>query len=449
MQYDMYGRPYVEKITEAREYRILDRSPNWAAMSGWQVYQKRVNLFYKAEKNLYYLPPKYRKGKKDWIDKKIEQKKEIFELREGQKKSVEFVKENPWYSILIDSMVGTGKTVQMLGIVNMYKCKTIITAPSKAICAGIKNTFEPYFDVAVLDWKGVRKRFEQGNLPDIIVCHRQTAVNCWDIINNWEYELLLNDEQHHLSDGMKYICNTFKGKLGIVGFTWTPFRKEMEKEDFYHYFNDIYGTGLASLPVRVGTYVYKHDYTMEEYIKATEWVNPESPEVLRNLINANEERIQELKKVLKDLYFKKGFKRIMVFVDRRVYIERLQKEFPKALVIHWDSDKERVIEEAKSKDEFLLFGMVTASWEWFDVPSIQCWVLFYSTSWKGSIEQMVGRSRRFHWDKKYGYRVDFQDIGRVWENEYKKNFGAKNRASIYKENKREIFNWQEFLEDGI
>jgi hypothetical protein len=108
----------------------------------------------------------------------------------------------------------------------------------------------------------------------------------------------------------------------------------MEKEDFYHYFNDIYGTGLASLPVRVATYKYKHNYSTEDYIKACEGLAPESPEVLRNLINSNEERIEELKKVLKDLYFKKGFKRIMVFVDRRTYIERLQKEFPKALVIH-------------------------------------------------------------------------------------------------------------------
>lgn len=449
MQYDMYGRPFVESIKEAREYRILDRSPNWAAMSGWQVYQKRVNLFYKTEKNLYYMPPRYRRGRETSTDNKIKQKKEIFELREGQKKSVEFVKNNPWYSILIDSMVGTGKTVQMLGIVNMYKCKTIITAPSKAICAGIKNTFEPYFDVEVLTWTGIRKRIGQNNLPDIIVCHRQTAVNCWDLINDWGYELLLNDEQHHLSDGMKYICNTFKGKLGIVGFTWTPFRKEMEKEDFYHYFNDIYDTGLASLPVRVATYTYKHDYSTEEYIKATEWINPESPEVFRNLLINNDERVEELKKVIKDLYFKKRFKRIMIFVDRRSYIERLQREFPKALVIHWDTNKEKVIEEAKSRDEFLLLGMVSASWEWFDVPSIQCWVLFYSTSWKGSIEQMVGRARRFHWDKEYGYRVDFQDIGRVGDNDYKRNFGSKYRLKIYKDNGREVFNWQEFLKDGI
>ena len=449
MQYDMYGRPFVESIKEAREYRILDRSPNWAAMSGWQVYQKRVNLFYKAEKNLYYMPPRYRKGRETSTDNKIKQKKEIFELREGQKKSVEFVKNNPWYSLLIDSMVGTGKTVQMLGIVDMYKCKTIITAPSKAICAGIKNTFEPYFDVEVLTWTGIRKRIGKNNLPDIIVCHRQTAVNCWDLINDWGYELLLNDEQHHLSDGMKYICNTFKGKLGIVGFTWTPFRKEMEKEDFYHYFNDIYGTGLASLPVRVGTYTYKHDYSTEDYIKATEWINPESPEVFRNLLINNDERVEELKKVIKDLYFKKRFKRIMIFVDRRSYIERLQKEFPKALVIHWDTNKEKVIEEAKSRDEFLLLGMVSASWEWFDVPSIQCWVLFYSTSWKGSIEQMVGRARRFNWDKEYGYRVDFQDIGRVGDNDYKRNFGSKHRLKIYKDNQREVFNWQEFLKDGI
>lgn len=434
MLYDKYNRPYVTTIKEANNYRILDRSPNWAAISGWQVYQKWVKLYYKVDKNLYLLPPKYRRVKNFVNDNPIQQKQEIFELREGQKKSVECVMDNlskNAYSILIDSMVGTGKTVQMLGIVSKYKCKTIITAPSKAICIGIKNTFDPYFDVDVLDWSEIRKRHKQWKLPDIIVCHRQSAVNCWDIINNWEYHLLLNDEQHHLSDWMKNICNTFKGGLWIVWFTGTPFRKEMNKNDFYNYFNIIYDTGLKSLGVKILTYKYTCNYWLEEFMKASEWLSPESPEVYRRLFANNEDRNNELLKLVRYLYFNRWFKRMMIFVDRRESLEKINELFPKAYVIHWDVDKEEVINKVKPLDEFLLIWMVTASWEWFDVPSIQCWVLFYSTSREWSLIQMMWRTQRFSWDKKFWYWVDFQDYSKIEPNKYIKSFWAKERIKLY------------------
>ena len=130
---------------------------------------------------------------------------------------------------------------------------------------------------------------------------------------------------------------------------------------------------------------------------------------MRRLVNANDDKIFDLKNVVSTLYHKCWFKKIMVFVDRREYQEHIKElVFPNAVLINWDTDKEKVLEELKTKDQFLIIWMVSASWEWFDVPGIECWILFFSTAWMGSIEQMVGRAKRFSEWKEYAYRVDIR-----------------------------------------
>ena len=76
--------------------------------------------------------------------------------------------------------------------------------------------------------------------------------------------------------------------------------------------------------------------------------------------------------------------------------------------------------------------MVTASWEWFDVPGIECWILFFSTAWMGSIEQMVGRAKRFSEWKEYAYRVDIQESSKIEPDQYKW-FGQWERLKFYAE----------------
>lgn len=126
------------------------------------------------------------------------------------------------------------------------------------------------------------------------------------------------------------------------------------------------------------------------------------------------------------------FKKIMVFVDRRDYQDKVASLFKNCLLINWDTDKEQVIQQANTMDEFLIIGMLTASWEGLDIPWVEVWVLFFSTSREGSLEQMVWRAKRFAWSKEKAYRIDFQDIS-IIEPDTKKDFWAKRRLKYYKE----------------
>lgn len=427
---------YTLDRNEAYKYRFEDRSPNrWAKVSG-QVYVKYVKLFHFDKKERkYWLPPVTWWNRKAmmgfWQEIHVDP---IMKLWEWQQKTIDYCSRSfsQWVSsILVVSETATGKSIQMLGLVAKFKCKTLIVVPSEAIGVWLEDKLSPYCDAKYLNWDKIRKAFDKLQMPDVLITHRQSAVNCWDMIN-WSYDLMLNDEQHHLSDWMKMMCNTWKWRW-IIWLTWTPFRKEMTKEDFLLYFQKIYDTGLKSLPVRVLTHKYRHRYTMDDFMKASEGLEPESPEVLRRLVNANDDKIFDLKNVVSTLYHKCWFKKIMVFVDRREYQEHIKElVFPNAVLINWDTDKEKVLEELKTKDQFLIIWMVSASWEWFDVPGIECWILFFSTAWMGSIEQMVGRAKRFSEWKEYAYRVDIQESSTI-EPDQHKWFGQWERMKFYAE----------------
>lgn len=340
-------------------------------------------------------------------------------------------------SALVISPVWSGKSIQMLGLVSLLRTKTLITVPSEAIGQGIYDKFKDYCDIEFLNGAKIRAYYKKnGRLPDVLVVHRQSVVNCYDLLNGY-YDLLINDEQHHLSDGMKMICNMWKWKW-IVGFTGTPFRKEMEREDFEQwYFDFIYDTGLESLPVQVFTHKFRHTYSAKDFLNASEGLNPEAPEVQRRLLNSNPKRIEELKKVIKKLYFELGFRKIMVFVDRREYQEEIAKYFSNPILINWDSNKKEVLDKMASEDQYLAIGIVWASWEGFDAPWVEIGILFYSTKWEGSLEQMIGRARRFWKWKTKAYWLDFQDYSMI-EPSLRKNFWASQRVKYYKERWRDV-----------
>lgn len=433
--------------TEAYKHRFPDRTPNWWAKK-WQVYTKRVKLYhFDGKTRRYWLPPVTWWDRKAivWFGPQIHIEP-IMQLWEWQQEAIDYCSRSfgQWVSsILIVSGTWTGKSIMMLWLVDKFKCKTLITVPSDAIGQGLQDKLEKYCDAKYLSWAKIRHAWEKQQLPDVLITHRQSAVNCWEIIN-WSYDLMLNDEQHHLSDWMKMLCNTWQWRW-IIWLTWTPFRKEMDKEDFKRYFQKIYDTWMEALPVKVLTHKYHHVYTMWDFMKASEWLEPESPEVLRRLVNANDDKILDLKKVVWLLYHKLWFKKLMVFVDRREYQEHIKElAFPNAILINWDSDKEKILDELKTKDEFLIIWMVTASGEWFDVPGIECWILFFSTAWAWSIEQMVGRARRYSWDKEYAFRVDIQESSKI-EPDTRKWFGQWERMKYYKERWREIVKLEDYV----
>ena len=151
--------------------------------------------------------------------------------------------------------------------------------------------------------------------------------------------------------------------------------------------------------------------------------------------------------VVKKLYHQCKFKRIMVFVDRLDYQKKIKElVFPNAILINWGTDKEKVLEELKSKDEYLLIWMIGASGEGFDVPWIEIGILFFSTTWAGSIEQMVGRAKRFSDWKEYAYWLDFQEVSKI-EPDQHKWFGMSDRLKLYKERWWPVMTLDNYIKD--
>jgi len=159
------------------------------------------------------------------------------------------------YSILIDSETGTGKSYLILWLIDAFKWRTVIIVPQLLIKEWILEKISPHYNIKAMDWRAIRKAAEKWELPDVLVTTRASAHKTWNIIG-YHYHLMLIDEAHHHSDTMIEMINTF-GWYGIIGLTWSPFRKEINKDDFWKYcYNLIYDTGLKSLPVEVLTYRY-------------------------------------------------------------------------------------------------------------------------------------------------------------------------------------------------
>ena len=64
------------------------------------------------------------------------------------------------------------------------------------------------------------------------------------------------------------------------------------------YLGNIHDTERQALPVKVMTYEYDHDYTVDEVIKAQEGLSPESPELYRRLYCYNADRVVHLQQIL-------------------------------------------------------------------------------------------------------------------------------------------------------
>jgi superfamily II DNA or RNA helicase len=260
---------------------------------------------------------------------------------------------------------------------------------------------------------------------------------------NVMYDTIICDEGHHLSSKRKDQLNMRRWDF-ICMLTATPERKEYWQEWFKIYLGNIHDTEKQALPVKVITYEYDHDYTVDEVIKAQDGLSPESPELYRRLYCYNPDRVDHLKQILLHLKIVLWFKKIIVFTDRTAHIDLIQSIIPGTIRLTWTENKTKFLEEIANKDEYLIVAMSQCAGEWFDLPELECWILFMSTSWNNTIDQTAGRIRRFSWDKETAYYIDFIDNLRImwWK---KKKLWRYERSRIYKKKGRDVVPFENLL----
>lgn len=406
---DQTNRSYTLDYKIANKYRIKDASINFMALKKWYDFVKYTPFFcvkkWKWQK-YYYVPSC---NNLSLIPKSFDRSSLNIDLKEHQSSVLSFCHDvlKIGRSGLVISWEWTGKTIMMLQLALTSQHKTIIVVPSVAISEWFKKTRERFWPTNrkisfVTAWS-----YNYAVDNDIVVMTHVSFNMLYDIVNK-NYWMLIIDECDLLPKTR--IEQLIMRAGNYFGFTATPKRKEFWIEWFQMLFGPSINTNIQSLPVTVYKYLYEHDYTYDDFVKYCSDIASDSPEVYRRLTCNNSDRTSKLH----DIIQKTKHTKYIIFSDRSQHIQDIitflqSKWYHNIFQLDWSTNKKKFFESIAGLDNYIIVANTRSGWRWFDLPSIECWILFTSTSWENTVRQSSWRSRREDWNKTIWYYVDFVD----------------------------------------
>ena len=425
---------YTRSLQEAQKYRVEDQRDTAKfckderkrarLMANWS----RINMYTKVD-NYYLLPIAEHRGRQR--HKEFNFDLHDITLHEHQSLMVDFVDKTykSWSkSAFIIAGTGTGKTYWMLAIASHLGMTTVIVSPNSTVSQLIFDDFSKYVDTKIIKWS------KNVELTKVNIMTHQTFNKIYDQIN-WKVWLLLMDEAHHIPTKRVEQINKWKWAF-VCWLTATAIRKEFWVEGFEMLFWSILDTETEALPMKLFYHDFRYDYNQDEFLDASEWLAPDSPELYRRLVISNELRNEELVNII-DKFISNGKKYFIVFSDRVEHIintsNYLKEHFANVWEYRWDSDKERVIREFNKMGWGIIVWNLQSCWEWFNIKKLEVGILYVSTQRTVTCEQAAGRVRRSYWDKTHGIFVDFVDnisfnwskTKKLWRYERKKIYAKK------------------------
>ena len=421
------GLLYTTDKNFAELFRVKDPSPvnfikDPRARKYYEVHGKRSNLFTKVGSQ-YFLPWSVYNCKSRDIHPWAKEN-----LYDRQYNAVqELLNFTTKWAILI-SWTGTGKT-RCLAWTCYSIWKTVLLTPTDIISNNVVEEFTKFWLHAV------KLNGKQKSLPDcdVLVMHISTfKLNYKDLISSW-YRNICQDEWHHLSVPLLKLYNLWPWRIYL--FTATPSRQEYLLDWFNIAMWKSVDTKITALPVIVRPITYTGKYTVEQAIKAHEWLSPDSYEYIRNLLYQDTTRIWIVNSLITKL-LENGKNKIIVFSDRVDHAKAMYEKFQetqlaKSYLILWEvNDKASLIEEIKTQEQFVIFGTIWCTGEWMDVPMLEVGILTFNSKEERIIQQAVWRVRRKYWEKTCGIFFDIQDSIEI-ELSRKKYLGWSTRNKIY------------------
>lgn len=440
---DQYGRVYTFDINEAKKYRLQDPTPiNFIkgkqkenAIINWL----RVDLYAKTKEEWkwkYYIPSQINKKNHRRSTKRDMSWVQLYDYQEKVVSECLFLYDKGEKMCLINAPTGAWKTFIIAWILSKLQTKAIIVAPNTVLVKQLHKDYKNICDCQIQKW------WKEILDNDILIMTSTTFNQIYQKING-EYGTLIIDESHRLPAKRIEQIVLWKGDF-VVWLTATPVRNNMNEKWFEKFFGNYVETEITKrlekkvLPAIIYTIEYERDYTMREMIEASKWLAPDSPIIFQNLIANDRQKDIFIEKLLKRLY-QKGIKDILVFTDRIDHCVRLtshlKKSFDYVYEFRWETDKDTII-QSFDKTWGIIVWLKSCCWEWFNIQKLQAGILAMSTSSEGRLVQMVWRSRREYWDKKYGFFFDIVDNISVKTNNILKNNKKKlwyyNRKKTYK-----------------
>jgi hypothetical protein len=337
---------------------------------------------------------------------------------------------------ILDNFIVQHNSYIILGILSTFRKRTLIIVPSTIIWLSLQKIISTYCDCKFMTADEYRKVITK---PNVLVMN-------WASYNkvrqNLDYSHIVTDEFHHLSLNRISQYNQFKWDF-IVWLTATPERKEFWVDWFRMFIWNVYDTNKQSLPVRILKYQFDYNYSIEESMKAQKWLAPDSPEFYRRLYWNNDTRNLHLKNII-DKLKAKWFRRMIIFTDRLDHVERISKVISPTFILTWETNKQKFLDDVGKVDDYIILAMSSCAWEWMSINNLECWILFLSTSWNNTIDQLAGRMRRYDWNKENAYMIDFIDNIQIAWSKTKKLWWY-GRQNIYKLKWRDVLSFNDYV----
>lgn len=424
---DIYWRRYTYDIQEAKKHRLRDPTPinflKWSAKKRAETHGLWVNLYTKHKdwETVYYLP--------NWVWKKRHKRNIQWDLwgvsfYDFQQKAINetvSLYEKWQRKAIIHADTWSGKTFITMGILAKLWIKAVIVPSKKILVKQLYNDYKDKADVWVqVGWGEIKNN-------QILIMTPTTFNMIYEKING-KYGVLAIDEAHNLPSKRIDQVNMRRGDF-IFWLTATPVRSDMNLQGFVTFFENYILVEQTKklkekvLPAVVYQLEYRRDYTLNEVMKAQQWLWPDAPNFTQNLIENDHQKDDYVVDVCK-MFANKWMGDIIVFTDRIEHCIRLTEKlsgvFDHVYEFRWETDKDYVVDQY-NKTWWIIVWLKACCKEWFNIPKLQVGVLAMSSSWEWGVVQMIWRTRRQYGDKKYWFFVDIYDnIAIVWKKKRKK-----------------------------
>lgn len=424
---------------EVAIYAIKDENKKrWLQANGaWRkiyTYDKSKKVYYLPQVSFPWAISKWLIDK-NWRNQPYKTIKSRFDssvMYDYQKESISKMMEyldKWWKGFFIRSWTATWKSFMIYGIIDKLKSKTLIVAPKKIINSQLFDDLEKHFDNVNTTGKDIKKNLPALLKSDILIITHQALNLYYDQINDAWFDTMLLDEWHYCPLSRTEHFNKWKWR-NIIWLSANRQRKDVKEEHFPKLYWGFYDTWEEAVDVQVIPYRYDYEYNIDDLISASEWYAPDSPEINRQLVIHNKDRLETLLEILDNV--KSKYNKIIIFTDRTEQIQLLSEQLPWAFVMRWWLDNVATKNKLLWLDSYVLLAMEQVVREWMNIPWLEFWILFFSSSEINTIQQLAWRVRRFAPWKEFWYLLDFVDSIKVTGSNKKKVMWYYNRKKIYK-----------------
>lgn len=299
---------------------------------------------------------------------------------------------------LIYGKTWIGKTIIQMGIIDLYKCKTLIVCPNKALTAQMVDDFKKFSNYEIWKYDSTKK-----DVKDITVTTLTSFVKKeWDF--GYDYDLLLIDECH------KWITPKFikaltkcpaKCLYWLSGTPYNDFFEAEERKDWTtkYWLSYIYGEVIED--PENWDYMYTPDFTFYDYVSAWDYEFEEYHE-LRSCLSHDETRLEKQVKVVSN--YLKDREVVMILSDRRRELQYYYDYFSEnswinTVLITGDTKPDEdnaLIKECLKKDKKLIIIWTDSKlWTWFDLSVIDTVCMFQAVKQMHTVVQCVWRWMRY------------------------------------------------------